>query len=348
MKTIFSFVLSVSLLVVVGCNEFLPTAVSTDPIHVFDQFWKEYDRRYALFNEKAIDWDSVYSVWRPTVNEQTTDAELQDVFTRMIRGLDDGHVYLHTGDTVIYSDTSNRFSLPNFDVNVVRHSYLIDGGLTAEDERLTYGWLDVEHRVGYIHIQSWEQIGGPFDPTGDWVNTFEQILEEYRNAHSLIIDVRDNSGGSFFNSRRVAGRFAKQDYPVSVQQFRDGPEHDNFTPLETWNIVPEGAWQFAKPVVVLANERSASACEWFVLAMQQIPHVQFIGQTTAGSLGSRIARELPNGWTCGVTVQRLYTASDTMLLESRGMIPDVVVQNTVEELQAGLDRILEAAMEQLM
>ena len=68
-----------------------------DPEHNFEVLWQTFDRNYALFGPKRIDWDALYRVYRPKVTPETTDEELFDVTSRLLGHLNDNHVTL-SGD----------------------------------------------------------------------------------------------------------------------------------------------------------------------------------------------------------------------------------------------------------
>ena len=63
------------------CLLFLGAVISSaqelsEPERNFEHLWNEFDRRYALFLPKRIDWDLLYRVYRQKVTPQTSDDEL--------------------------------------------------------------------------------------------------------------------------------------------------------------------------------------------------------------------------------------------------------------------------------
>jgi carboxyl-terminal processing protease len=67
-----------------------------DPELNFEYLWKTYDRNYALFEVKNIDWDALYNVYRPKVNSNTTETELFDIMSELLGNLNDNHVWLRS------------------------------------------------------------------------------------------------------------------------------------------------------------------------------------------------------------------------------------------------------------
>jgi carboxyl-terminal processing protease len=97
---------------------------------------------------------------------------------------------------------------------------------------------------------------------------------------------------------------------------------------------------------VLTDRRTPSAAERAVMALRTLPQVTVMGDTTNGSLSTKIPRELANGWYYSLTPQQVEMF-DGRSYEGRGLAPDVVVRNDPLEVRAGSDRLLEAAIERL-
>lgn len=304
-----------------GCaTELLGTGRDNTPEENFDALWEEFDHLYAFFDLKEIDWDAVRDEYRPQLRPDMSEAELAGIFDEILAQFDDGHIFLQTADSVYYSDKERRAVPSTFDADIVE-TYLASTGQTVGDGKIRYGRLAPD--VGYIRVSSWTDRGGSLSAVGDWVHDFDSALDDLWDVEGLVIDVRGNSGGSYFNGRFVAGRLAAEPYVATHSQFRNGPAHDDFTELDAWSVEPRGP-TFERPVALLTDRQTASASEWFTLALRELPQVILVGSPTAGALGTRIRRELPNGWIYGLPVQRLYSA-DLELLEKEGIAPDVPV-----------------------
>ncbi len=67
------------LVVLYGCDSmiFEPDPANT-PENNFEIFWKDFDRYYAQFTVRHIDWDSVYALYRPQISPSTSDRQLFD------------------------------------------------------------------------------------------------------------------------------------------------------------------------------------------------------------------------------------------------------------------------------
>ena len=65
-----------------------------NPVNVFDYLWNKVDQQYAFFDVKGVDWDSVYEVYRPKVDDEMDDDSLFTVCAAMLNTLQDGHTNL--------------------------------------------------------------------------------------------------------------------------------------------------------------------------------------------------------------------------------------------------------------
>ena len=325
------------ILLCMGCSRVITNSVPENtPESNFEYLWQEYDRLYVAFELKGVDWDSVYAIYRPQVTSQTTDEELFLITSNMLALLRDGHVNLYTplGN---YSYTAWRDQYPrNYDREILAINYL-DRTINIADTPLQYRLLD--EQIGYVYIDS---FGGE-----NWGGNIEIALREMGNIQGLIVDVRNNGGGSDRNAMDIAGRFTNERRLYRHVQFRSSPKRTDFTPFRLHHFEPQGNITFTRPIVLLTNRRVFSAAESFVLMMRILPQVTVVGDTTGGGSGSPVYRELPNGWTCRVPRWLAFTP-DFEPYEGVGLAPDVWVSTPDALLESGTDRIFETAIEILV
>ena len=321
------------------CDDWL---LGTDPQHaplaIFDRFWEDIDRYYSHFPLKEVDWRDVRAELRPEASRATTEAELFDLLCSMVVRLRDGHVNLYAQEPLRTCGYEGWYAgYPhNFSPAIIREGYLRDEAGTAGQGRYTYGHL--EPNIGYIHISRFEGTG--------WVEDVDLVLAELQPLDALVLDVRDNGGGSSNNADALAGRFADQRHVHSYVQYRSGPAHDDFTAPAARYVEPAGIETFAGPVAVLTNRRCFSACESFLLAMDALPNTTVVGDTTGGGLGNPLYRELQNGWSFRVPVW-LQTTPEGKALEGTGFPPHHPVHMTDADREQDRDTILDTALEVL-
>lgn len=318
-----------------GCQElFLPEEGPEGPVANFDFVWQEVDRHYSFFDLKGIDWAGIYNEYRPWVDPGTTGADLFQLLSEMFSRLQDGHVSL-TSPFDSYRYTGWYRPYPhNFDLTFIWYTQLVNRRQT-DSGNILYGY--VRDRIGYIYI---------FSFTGsDWVAEIDQVLAFFSDVDALIVDVRDNAGGSDANAARVAGRFTDERVLYRRIQYRNGPSHQDFSSLQDDYLVPRGRTPFLAPVAVLTNRRTFSAAESFVLAMRALPNVTVVGDVTGGGSGNPLQREMPNGWT--FTISRwIEWAPNGTTHEGRGLEPDLPA-HIPESLLGTVDPILQAAIQHL-
>jgi carboxyl-terminal processing protease len=100
---------------------------------------------------------------------------------------------------------------------------------------------------------------------------------------------------------------------------------------------------FAGPVAILVDAMSGSASECFAGGMQSIGRVRVFGQPSMGQALPALFDRMPNGDVLIHAYGDFVTAEGTRL-EGRGVIPDEVVPLVREDLLAGRDRTLDAAL----
>lgn len=104
------------------------------------------------------------------------------------------------------------------------------------------------------------------DSAKDMEKEIESLKEE--GVTGLIIDLRNNGGGSLKTAIEIAGLFIEKGPIVQVKYRGEDPVVKN-------DIDPKIQW--GGPVVVLVNELSASASEIFAAAMQDYKRAVIIG-----------------------------------------------------------------------
>ena len=79
--------------------------------------------------------------------------------------------------------------------------------------------------------------------------------------------------------------------------------------------------------------------------MKQMPQAIIIGDKTGGGSGLPFSSELPNGWSVRFSASPMYDPD--MKHQEFGIDPDIKVDMTSEDMQKGIDTIIETARRQL-
>jgi len=317
----------------------LQTVNPKDPVHNFEHAWKTLDRNYGQFLVKRVDWDALYRVYRPMVISATTDQELWDILLTMMGHLNDGHLALADGKRRIGGGRNNGlFTNDEFSLDLVKSKYLQGKFTETLGGSFISGWL--AEGVGYLYI------GDLKDGLGPITQTIDAVMAEFAKARVMIVDVRNNPGGTGRAVEIVAGRFADCRRHFETNRTRYGPKHDDFWPAEFRNVEPSGPLQFTGPTVLLTDRISASAAEGLTMAMRVLPHVTVVGETTEGAFSSQFPERMPNGWILWVAF-RESRDHEGVCWDGVGIPPDLRVINTAADIAAGQDMTLEFAVKYL-
>ncbi|MES2732905.1 MAG: S41 family peptidase [Bacteroidota bacterium] len=301
------------------------TAVSN-----FDLLWKTVDEKYSYFTYKNIDWKAVYAKYRPQVQDGMKEEDLFKVMQDMLFELRDGHVNLYSK-----FNTSRNWEWylgypQNFSPTILERHYLNRDYEIASPFRTR-----VIDSVGYIRYSSF-QSGIPG-------STVDYLLNKYAKlkVKGIIIDIRDNGGGSISNVDVLASRFTKTKTIVGYTRYKSGPGHDDFSRPYVRELEPAGVYYPGK-VVVLTNRSVFSAANDFASVMSELPNVTLIGDQTGGGGGAPISSELPNGWRFRFSTNQLLNAKSEQI--EYGVAPDIKVDMLKADEDQGKDTILEAAL----
>lgn len=171
---------------------------------------------------------------------------------------------------------------------------------------------------------------------------FQQAVDQFRAADGIVIDLRGNPGGLAGMLMGISGHFVTERKSLGVMKTRDNELKFAANPRVV-SASGERVQPFSGPLAILVDAMSGSASECFTGGMQSIGRARVFGQTSMGQALPALFDRLPNGDVLIHAYGDFVTASGTRL-EGRGVIPDDVVPLRREDLLAGRDRTLEAAL----
>lgn len=208
--------------------------------------------------------------------------------------------------------------------------------LTVERARIEIPNTEVEifdGGIGYIKLNQF---------TAEARRQLDDRLEEIdaENLNGVILDLRGNPGGYLGSAIEIASAFI-EDGVILYERFGDGTEQT----FET-----DGSYLgLDTPLVVLIDERSASASELVSGAWQDNGVATIIGVTSFGKGTVQTQNDLVNGGGIRLTIARWLTP-DKNWIHGEGITPDIIVEWDVESRIANPDDDpqLEAAIEFLM
>jgi C-terminal processing protease CtpA/Prc len=203
--------------------------------------------------------------------------------------------------------------------------------------------------IAYLSVDHFESDGG--------VKALEQHLSDIMHAKGLILDLRQNGGGSGTYALDILSYLSEQ--PVPGERSREmqiSPvNRANGDLVIEWRrrsvgdvsyTVPRSQ-HFNGPVAVLISPATFSAAEDFVVSFQSMKRGLLVGQRTGGSTGQPMMFDLPGGGRARICVKR-DTYPDGREFVGVGIAPDIEVAPTVADIRAGRDPAIERAAQALL
>ncbi len=193
-----------------------------------------------------------------------------------------------------------------------------------------YGYVQInsffENEV--LTIQIWE--------------TFLSLANQF-GVPGIIIDMRQNGGGSGFLAEQMAGYFFTEDQVTGYTAYYD-PDTDEFvTDLERPDrmYAAPAPLRYLSPVVVLVGPSCASACEFFSYNMTLDDRAEIVGMYPSAGLGGSIQDfYMPDGISIRMTIGRAVDSEENIHLEGIGAVPTIDVPVDEETAFAADDVVL--------
>lgn len=210
-------------------------------------------------------------------------------------------------------------------------------------------WLE-PGRTAYIRVGSWNDQA--------YREQAMELLEEYRSAEALVVDVRGNGGGSTpiaFISGLMdrPWRWYAEATPMRLSTFAIAAERGNARyadfrrPMMSWPAsVEEPDSLFTGRLAILIDAGCHSACEDFSMPFKDNGRAVLIGEPTAGSSGQPYYENLGDGIQIAVGTKREFFP-DGSRFEGVGIEPDILVVPTPADVASGRDPEVERALEVL-
>lgn len=193
-------------------------------------------------------------------------------------------------------------------------------------------------KIGYIYLPDF--YANFDDETGhrcadDVAKEVVKLKNE--NVKGIVIDIRNNGGGSLFEVVKMVGLFIKSGPVVQVKE-RDGSVDQN-----TWRDNDESVL-YDGPLAVMVNEFSASASEIFAGAIQDYKRGVIIGSTSTYGKGT-VQRQIPFGMrndigssrtdmgAMALTFQKFYRVNGGST-QLKGITPDIILPDFYEYYKA--------------
>lgn len=194
------------------------------------------------------------------------------------------------------------------------------------------------NNIGYMHISHMERIS-----KRQVREKMESIVQELSDSKGLIVDVRDNKGGLDNIADLIASYLIDTETVARYEQIRKKDDHNSYTKPEEKKIKPKKL-TFTKRIIILTNDRTRSAGEYFVLTLKDLDYITIVGDRTEGMIGGSKIGLLPYGWIYGVNKWKV-TSRNHEWYEDIGIPPDFYIQNEITDLESNFDPVIKKAID---
>ncbi len=228
------------------------------------------------------------------------------------------------------------------DENLTKIVNIVRDKVKLEEQAAQSKIMDLEkdgkkYRVGVIELPAFYadfkamQEGDPnYKST---TRDVRKLLKELENVgiDGLVIDLRNDGGGSLQEANMLTGLFIKEGPTVQIRNSRDRVDVMKD---------PDPELVYGGPLVVLVNRMSASASEIFAGAIQDYGRGIIMGSQTFGKGTVQSVRSLNHGQ-IKITQAKFYRVSGGST-QHKGVIPDIEIPSAIDKTEIGEDALPEA------
>lgn len=219
-------------------------------------------------------------------------------------------------------------------------------------------WL--KDQIAYIAVRTFDDASV--------VKDFESQLNALQKAKKIIIDIRDNGGGSGKNALNMAKYFVKNDtidgtknysreiipteraigsfltaqdtingkaqWGISKQEATDLYKAFIGTKFHTFDYKPaivRSSTKFSVPTVILTNNNTASAAEDFLIYTYNEKNMIRIGDYTNGSTGQPLQIDLPGNATAWICTKKVTFPNGDEFVGT-GIKPDILIERNLKDV----------------
>ena len=188
----------------------------------------------------------------------------------------------------------------------------------------------------------------------------QNVIDEFHKAfdtldlttiNGIILDIRYNSGGSSSYAYNIVSSLTDKPLMASkwksfsyVPAYRSWGQPTGWVEKSPSIIEPVNGKRYTGPLVVLTGPGTFSAAEDFLVPLKYSKRGVLVGEKTAGSTGNPITVALPGGGIFRVVSKR-DMFPDGKEFVGIGIIPDVEVKITQQEIVGGNDPVLDKGID---
>jgi carboxyl-terminal processing protease len=252
---------------------------------------------------------------------------------------------LKAGDTILQIDGNSTADMTIDDAvkeirgdpgTVVTLTILREGSDSSQK-------IEITRAIISVPTVKWEMIDGDiihlnlFSFSQNSATDFQKAMIQalLQGGNGLILDLRGNPGGFLDVAVRIAGFFVDRGDVVATERFTSGDEK---VLRATGNAALKDL-----PVVVLVDNGSASASEILAGALRVDNGTKIVGVKSFGKGTVQELENLSDDSTLKITIAN-WLLPNGDLIQGNGLEPDINVEITSDDVAAGKDPQLDAAV----
>lgn len=159
-----------------------------------------------------------------------------------------------------------------------------------------------DNGVGYIPLQRFNEASA-----ADVMSAVSQLRSA--GAHSFVLDLRGNPGGSVEESVAISNLFLKPGQEIVTVRYRDRDPEVTRTDNRGVHV--------SEPMIVMVDNGAASASEIVAGALQDHDRALVVGTTSFGKGVMQSIYTLHQGWALKLTTAKWYTPSGRSIQRER-------------------------------
>ena len=208
-------------------------------------------------------------------------------------------------------------------------------GLTGFELPVDYSLLEAgdygDHDYGYVKLDSFS------DNSLLTIQLWERMIRALNRyaVNGLIIDMRQNGGGSGFLADQMAAYFFHEPHVLGNTGYYEDDHGDFYFDPDGWEhyYLPPEDLRYDGKVAVIVGPFCLSACEFFSYDMTINDRSSIVGHYPTGGLGGSIKSiKMPDDEYFTFTIGRAVDADGVIHIEGKGVAPTLKVPVTAENL----------------
>ncbi|MSU65120.1 MAG: hypothetical protein EXS38_03225 [Opitutus sp.] len=355
---------------------------ATHNLEVFNSVWDLVNRKHFDPRLQGLDWKAAGAQYGPVATAAPNDTKLYATLNTMLGALHDSHTHALMPTQVVERKTRLR-ARTGFNMVRIEGRWVVREVLPetpAAEAGVQPGWIvvarngvllsaRVDFHPGDGEVAGWDFLDGrdqavalrlrarrlstaarqisreleggfiylrfdEFDGTDRrWL---ARQLRVHAAAPGVVVDLRFNPGGETFSLGIVIGEFFDRGVSCGTFITRSGSRDVK----NSWQL---GSANYRGRVVVLVDGGTGSAAEIFSAILQDQGRATLVGRKTAGAVLASWFHGLPDGGELQLSREDYLTPKGRRI-EGNGVEPEVWVTRTLDDLRAGRDPDLAAAL----